>query len=70
MPWFNYNSGNPTTPGNYTQLPGDPSCDEGSALCAIQASGSGTPTITPALISEMLIAVVTQTPSANVRLKD
>jgi hypothetical protein len=69
MAWFSYDSGNPTAPGSYSPVDGDPDCTTGSQLCAINASGSTQPTITAPLISEMLVAVVTQTPSANVRLK-
>lgn len=70
MAWFDYNSGNPTNPSSYSPHDGTPDCLEGEALCSINADGTTAPNITPALISEMLVAVVTQTPSGNVRLKN
>lgn len=40
--WFSYNGGTVSDPNNYSELPGMPSCNSGSSLCAIQAPEDGT----------------------------
>ena len=70
MAWFNYNGGSPTNPASYSPATSEPSCQEGAQLCAINASGTSQPSLTPALISEMLDAVVLQESRPNVKLKD
>ncbi|GGH14624.1 hypothetical protein FAZ19_07315 [Sphingobacterium alkalisoli] len=73
MAWFSLNpSGNPTQPNNYTLQSSQPSCSGEDQICALQANnnGSGQPVITDALKNEMIVALHSRTPSANVSLKD
>ena len=40
--WFLYNGGGTSDPNNYIEVPGMPTCNSGSNLCAIQAAEDGT----------------------------
>lgn len=41
LQWFQYNGGGISDPDNYSELPGMPSCNTGTNLCAIQAEEDG-----------------------------
>lgn len=73
MAWFIFTTySDPTDSDNYTLTSGSPFCNNGTRLCAIQASdnGNGHPVLDNSIRDEMLIALESQTPSTNVKLKN
>ncbi|HWK57302.1 MAG TPA: hypothetical protein VNQ80_08195 [Parapedobacter sp.] len=71
--WFSLsNTGTPTDPGDYTALPGLPTCASGSdQICAIEAEEdtSSQPVIDDALKDAMIEALHTRTNQPNVQLR-
>ncbi|PUV24574.1 hypothetical protein [Sphingobacterium athyrii] len=72
MAWFSLTGPNASHPDSYTLQGSQPTCPGTERICAIQANADGNnkPIITTALYAEMVDALDTQTPSANVKLKD
>jgi len=71
MAWFQLEAnGNPTQPTSYNPI-ASPSCSGSGKICAVQASddGSGHPELTEDLKNEMIVALQSGSPSANVALR-
>lgn len=72
MAWFLLNpSGNPTDSQDYTFQSTTPSCAGSNQICAVQANpdANNKPELTEALKDQMILALHSRTPSANVKLK-
>ena len=71
MSWFTLNNPNadPKVSTNYTSSGGTPTCTNGNRVCAIDASGSGFPTITPALSAEIDAALASGKATTHVKLQ-
>jgi hypothetical protein len=73
MAWFIFNTGSDLSdPNSYSKISGVPACYDGAKLCAIQADeapGGIHPILDNSIKDEILMALDSEAPTTNVRLK-